>query len=45
MITKCLEIYGETGIGKTSLVKKAANYMNERKLFPDGIKFIDINNI
>ena len=43
--TKFIELYGESGIGKTTLVKAAANYMNERKLFPDGIKYIDLHNI
>ena len=35
---------GETGIGKSVLVKKAAMYTFERRVFPDGVVYIDLKH-
>jgi hypothetical protein len=37
-------IYGEEGLGKSLIGKMAASYAFERRVFPDGVIYIDLND-
>lgn len=37
---RCLSIYGKSGVGKSTVVKHAANYAYERKMFKDGVIYL-----
>lgn len=42
---RLIQVLGLRGIGKTSLIKGALNYIYERKQFAGGIIYINIKNI
>ena len=42
---KFLNIYGETGMGKTVLSEEICSYLHQRSYFSSGIFYIDLNNI
>ena len=42
--SRLLYVVGETGIGKSVLVKKAAMYTFERRVFPSGVFYIDLKH-
>jgi 2-phosphoglycerate kinase len=39
---KIINIYGESGVGKTRLVKEIARYINLRKIITNGVYFLDL---
>ena len=38
---RCVNLYGEAGMGKTTLLKRAGFYAYERRLFADGVVYFD----
>jgi Ni2+-binding GTPase involved in maturation of urease and hydrogenase len=38
---RCVNLYGEAGMGKTILLKRAGFYAYERRLFTDGVVYFD----
>lgn len=38
---RCVEVIGQCGIGKTMLVKRAAQYVYERRIFKEGVVYLD----
>lgn len=41
MSTRCVNVIGDCGNGKTMLVKLAAQYAYERRIFKDGVVYLD----
>lgn len=39
--SRCVNLYGEEGMGKTILLKRAGFYAYERRLFADGVVYFD----
>lgn len=39
---KCINVTGPCGIGKTMLLKRTAQYLYERRIFKDGVIYLDI---
>ena len=42
---RCISIYGESGIGKSSLAKVVVNFIQERVKFDGGCIYINAENI
>ena len=40
-----VQIYGMPGLGKSSLLKNSTCFLGERLIFPEGIIYIDFNNV
>lgn len=38
---KCVQLNGQTGVGKTLLAKRVAQYAYERNMFRDGVAYLD----
>ena len=38
-------IFGKTGVGKTRLVKEVAMFLIMRKIFPNGVYYIDFMSV
>ena len=41
IVNRCVNLTGPTGIGKTMLVKRAAEYSYYRRIFKDGVIYLD----
>ena len=39
---KCINVTGPCGVGKTMLLKRTAQYLYERRVFKDGVVYLDI---
>ena len=41
---RCIDLVGVSGIGKSSVLKFALHYMNDRKFFTGGIIYINLKH-
>ncbi len=42
---KIVEVFGMPGTGKSSVIKKVANYVTDRNLYPGGVLYVNFSGV
>ena len=40
--SRIVEVFGDSGVGKSAIIIKVANYLAERALYPGGIVYVNL---